>query len=143
MKTKTLTRLTALPVALLAPWQALAQDFVPPAPPPPAASDVPVPASDEEVTFSADALEYDDQAEIVTASGAVRMLRAGNRLRAGERTELAHHLRGLRGRIRIGVDDARCARGGVGHGRGARSCSGQSPSSFTKRTAPSVKPQAR
>ena len=78
MKTRTLIRLTVLPLALFAPGLAHAQEPRQP----PAASDVPIPANDEEVTFSAGALEYDDQADIVTASGDVRMLRAGNRLRA-------------------------------------------------------------
>ncbi|TVV72879.1 LPS-assembly protein LptD [Sphingomonas solaris] len=50
--------------------------------PPPPAGSAPMPANDEEVTFSASALDYDDAAQIVTASGDVRMIRAGNRLRA-------------------------------------------------------------
>ena len=82
MKTRTLIRLTALPLALLAPTLACAQDEFVPAAAPPTLGDAPVPANDEEVTFSADALEYDDQTEVVTASGNVRMVRAGNRLRA-------------------------------------------------------------
>jgi LPS-assembly protein len=82
VKTRTLIRLTTLPLALLAPGLAQAQDLLDRPVKPPAASDVPVPANEEEVTFSAGALEYDDQADIVTASGEVRMLRAGNRLRA-------------------------------------------------------------
>nr|WP_231639524.1 LPS assembly protein LptD [Sphingomonas profundi] len=52
-----------------------------PVPPPPSGS-APMPANDQEVTFSAAALDYDDNTQIVTASGDVRMLRAGNRLRA-------------------------------------------------------------
>ncbi len=52
-----------------------------PVPPPPSGS-APMPANDQEVTFSANALDYDDNAQIVTATGDVRMLRAGNRLRA-------------------------------------------------------------
>ena len=82
MKTLTLIRLTVLPFALLAPGMAYAQDLGARPQQPPAASEVPLPANDEEVTFSAGALEYDDQADVVTASGDVRMLRAGNRLRA-------------------------------------------------------------
>ncbi len=49
---------------------------------PPASGSAPVPANDEEVTFSAAALDYADDTEIVTATGDVRMVRAGNRLRA-------------------------------------------------------------
>jgi LPS-assembly protein len=82
VKTRTLIRLTVLPFALLAPGLAVAQDLSDRPVKPPTASDVPLPADDKEVTFSAGALEYDDQADIVTASGDVRMLRSGNRLRA-------------------------------------------------------------
>ncbi|MBY2928215.1 LPS-assembly protein LptD [Sphingomonadales bacterium 56] len=46
------------------------------------APDAPVPTSDEQIGFSADALEYDSNTEIVTASGNVQLLRQGNRLRA-------------------------------------------------------------
>ena len=46
------------------------------------ATDAPVPTSDEQIGFSADALEYDSNTEIVTASGNVQLLRQGNRLRA-------------------------------------------------------------
>lgn len=71
----------ALAIVLAAP--ALAQDLgdrpvVPPAPPAPAE----VPASDDQVRFSAAALEYDYEADIVTATGDVRMVRQGERLRA-------------------------------------------------------------
>ena len=38
------------------------------------------------VDFSADQLTYDDNADIVTASGDVRMRRQGNRLRADKAT---------------------------------------------------------
>lgn len=47
-----------------------------------AAADTPTPATDEEIAFSADKLEYDSDADIVTASGNVQMVRQGNRLRA-------------------------------------------------------------
>ncbi|WP_231382135.1 LPS-assembly protein LptD [Sphingobium indicum] len=46
------------------------------------APDAPVPASDDQIGFAADALQYDGNAEIVTASGSVQLLRDGNRLRA-------------------------------------------------------------
>jgi LPS-assembly protein len=82
VKTRTLIRLTVLPLALSASAMSVAQDLSDRPVKPPATSDVPAPVDDEEVTFSAGALEYDDQADIVTASGDVRMLRAGNRLRA-------------------------------------------------------------
>lgn len=62
---------------------AQAQD-TPLSPPPSGMSqpDAPLPASDEEIGFSAEALNYDTEAEIVTASGDVQLLRQGNRLRA-------------------------------------------------------------
>lgn len=47
-----------------------------------AAPDTPIPASPDEIAFAADALAYDGDAEIVTASGNVQLLREGNRLRA-------------------------------------------------------------
>lgn len=46
------------------------------------APDTPVPESDEQIGFAADALEYDSNSEVVTASGNVQLLREGNRLRA-------------------------------------------------------------
>lgn len=82
MKTRTLISLTSLPLALLAPGAAHAQNLLDRPVKPPAANDVPAPSNPEEVTFSAGALEYDDQADIVTASDDVRMIRDGNRLRA-------------------------------------------------------------
>lgn len=62
-----------MPLGLLVTAPAAAQD-APPAPP--------APAQQHEVDFAADSLEYDTDAEIVTASGNVRMARDGNRLRA-------------------------------------------------------------
>jgi len=53
-----------------------------PVPPPADGAGAPAPAADDEVTFSAAQLDYDDNADIVTATGDVRMLRAGKRLRA-------------------------------------------------------------
>ena len=44
--------------------------------------DAPTPANEQEVTFAADTLSYDSDAQIVTATGNVRMVRSGNRLRA-------------------------------------------------------------
>jgi LPS-assembly protein len=50
---------------------------------PPVSPSVPTtPAESDQVSFSAGALEYDYTADIVTATGAVRMTRAGDRLRA-------------------------------------------------------------
>lgn len=46
------------------------------------APDTPIPASSDEIAFSADLLEYDNNNDMVTASGNVQMLREGNRLRA-------------------------------------------------------------
>src|SRR3954464_6093578 len=68
---------------------ALAQDLLlrpTPAPPPADGAGAPAPNGDDEVTFSAAQLDYDDNADIVTATGDVRMLRAGNRLRADKVT---------------------------------------------------------
>lgn len=75
--------LTALPLvlALAQPARGQAELLDRPQGPPPATG-TPLPANDQEVTFSAATLEYDDNADVVTASGDVRMLRAGNRLRA-------------------------------------------------------------
>ena len=55
-----------------------------PLPPPPAAEATPLPA--DMIDFSADHLTYDDKANIVTATGDVRMRRQGNRLRADKVT---------------------------------------------------------
>ncbi|WP_419722987.1 LPS-assembly protein LptD [Sphingobium aquiterrae] len=60
---------------------ARAQELQAPQAQPPAA-DAPVPASDEEIGFAADQLQYDSNAEVVTASGNVQLVREGNRLRA-------------------------------------------------------------
>lgn len=76
-----LTSLAALALALAAP--AAAQDLAtPPRAEPVAAADTPTPANDQEVAFSANTLDYDSDADLVTATGDVRMVRAGNRLRA-------------------------------------------------------------
>jgi LPS-assembly protein len=70
--------LTALPLLLAAPGSALAQEEGPrvddgtPA----------APADARDVAFSADQLTYDNEAQLVTASGDVRMTSEGNRLRA-------------------------------------------------------------
>jgi LPS-assembly protein len=69
--------LTALPLLLAAPGAAIAQ------PARPAEKDSLVPATDpHEVDFSADQLSYDTNAQLVTASGDVRMTSEGNKLRA-------------------------------------------------------------
>jgi LPS-assembly protein len=77
--------LAALPVALFA-APVLGQDLQTPAQPAPSADGAPVPTNDEEVAFSSAALDYDSNADIVTATGDVRMVRAGNRLRADKVT---------------------------------------------------------
>lgn len=46
------------------------------------APDAPAPANDDEIGFAADTLQYDDNTQVVTASGDVQLLREGNRLRA-------------------------------------------------------------
>jgi LPS-assembly protein len=69
--------LTALPLLLAAPGAAIAQEAAPVVDEGDAA-----PAESREVAFSADELSYDTAAELVTASGDVRMTSEGNRLRA-------------------------------------------------------------
>ena len=49
---------------------------------PVSAPDAPVPTADDQIGFAADQLQYDSNAEVVTASGGVQLLREGNRLRA-------------------------------------------------------------
>ncbi|WP_294325354.1 LPS assembly protein LptD [uncultured Sphingomonas sp.] len=51
-------------------------------PPPPPESALPTPATSDQIDFSSDLLEYDSNADVVTATGEVRLLREGNRLRA-------------------------------------------------------------
>ena len=66
---------TALPLLLCAPYMARGQDSAP----------IPDAASDEapaEVAFSADQLVYEETADLVTATGEVRMSREGYQLRA-------------------------------------------------------------
>jgi LPS-assembly protein len=84
---------TALPLLLCAPAMAAAQEVpaasIAPATAPitPAPAPVtPAPADGEEarVSFSADRLAYDERADIVTATGAVRMTREGYRLSADQ-----------------------------------------------------------
>jgi LPS-assembly protein len=59
-----------------------AQDLQDRPAPAPVAADMPPPAADDQISFSADTLEYDFEADIVTAAGEVRMARQGERLRA-------------------------------------------------------------
>ena len=71
---------TTLPLLCAGP-QLAAQNLVPSAPPP-SQGDAPTPANEEEVTFAADTLSFDSEAEVVVATGNVRMARRGDRLRA-------------------------------------------------------------
>ncbi|QGP78947.1 LPS-assembly protein LptD [Sphingobium sp. CAP-1] len=68
-------------VALVAGPQALAQQLNEPQTPV-SAPDAPTPENDQQLGFAADALQYDSNSEIVTATGNVQLLREGNRLRA-------------------------------------------------------------
>jgi len=70
-----------LPLAFAA-GTARAQDLTDRSVPPPPPSPIPSQADANQVGFSADTLEYDSKADIVTVSGAVQMFRQGNRLRA-------------------------------------------------------------
>lgn len=76
--------LGALPFALGLADAARAQDLqdrpAQPAPP----SETPLPKDNDQVQFSADGLEYDSNADIVTAKGDVRMYRGPDRLRADQ-----------------------------------------------------------
>lgn len=76
---------SALPFALFMGVPAAAQDLQdrPVAPPP---SEGAAPTDPNQVRFSADQLEYDINADIVTATGEVRMFREGERLRADKVT---------------------------------------------------------
>jgi LPS-assembly protein len=66
---------------------ATAQDLANrPAQPPVDGAGAEQPATDQEITFSAATLDYDDQNEIVVATGDVRMLRDGSRMRADKVT---------------------------------------------------------
>jgi LPS-assembly protein len=76
---KTFAWWTALPVVLALPAAAEAQEVPPPA------SSVPA-APPEIIDFSADQVTYDSNADVVTASGEVRMSRDGNYLAADEVT---------------------------------------------------------
>jgi LPS-assembly protein len=75
VKTLTFFRRTALPLLLCASSAAMAQETPPPPTPPP-------PGEEAQVEFSADQLTYDSRADMVTASGDVRMSREGNNVRA-------------------------------------------------------------
>lgn len=68
-------------VALAVCPQALAQELNEPQSPI-SAPDAPVPDNEDQIGFAADALEYNSETEIVTASGNVQLLRENNRLRA-------------------------------------------------------------
>ncbi|MBA3896139.1 MAG: LPS-assembly protein LptD [Sphingomonadaceae bacterium] len=74
--------LAAAPLALAS--AAMAQDLQPRAvqPPPPRPSVAQAASADDQVDFAAGQLEYDDNRDIVTATGDVRMFREGNRVRA-------------------------------------------------------------
>ncbi|VVT02934.1 LPS-assembly protein LptD [Sphingomonas sp. EC-HK361] len=74
-----------LPLAMLAPIGAMAQDFqTPPVAPPPPGEEKPL--ADDQVQFSSGQLEYDLNNDVVVASGEVRMFRQGQRLRADKVT---------------------------------------------------------
>lgn len=71
----------AVALTFAAPARAQGLSARPVADAPAPAIDTP-PADPKQVQFSADGLEYDTKAELVTATGEVRMTREGNRLRA-------------------------------------------------------------
>lgn len=79
-----LTLLASLPLSLPAAMPVYAQNLLEPAAGRPSLGDAPMPSNEEEVTFAADALSYDENGEIITATGNVRMARRGDRLRADQ-----------------------------------------------------------
>ncbi|NNG51097.1 LPS-assembly protein LptD [Sphingomonas sanguinis] len=85
MRRMTLLTGSALPFALLMAAPSAAQDLQDRAVAPPP-SEGPAPYNPDQVRFSAEQLEYDINADIVTATGEVRMLRQGERLRADKVT---------------------------------------------------------
>ncbi|MBB4642244.1 LPS-assembly protein LptD [Rhizorhapis suberifaciens] len=74
--------LTALAGMAMAGPQAQAQDLSKPVKEPVVSADLPPTQTSEEIAFAADQLEYDDNTQIITASGNVQLSREGNRLRA-------------------------------------------------------------
>jgi LPS-assembly protein len=73
---------TALPLLLTHPVAAATQTNLPPSATAPTQSTAP--SEDQIVTFSADTVTYDNDADVVTASGEVRMNREGNYLAADQ-----------------------------------------------------------
>ena len=83
MKTLNLICWTALPLILCAPGMAIAQESAAPsAPAQPAPAPAPPVDGEQQVTFSSNQLTYDSEADLVTATGDVRMVSEGNNLRA-------------------------------------------------------------
>lgn len=78
----TCSRSLALLVALAVSGAANAQDLQDRPVDPPALEAAAAPGTDEQINFSAGTLEYDYEADIVTATSDVRMVRADDRLRA-------------------------------------------------------------
>jgi LPS-assembly protein len=76
-----LIRLGMVSFAMLTPVAIKAQDLGR-TPVTPVITDIAPPADPKEVAFSADQLNYDNEADVVTAEGNVHMIRDGNRLRA-------------------------------------------------------------
>jgi LPS-assembly protein len=76
-----LIRLGMVSFAMLVPGALYAQDLSR-TPAPPVIADLAQPADPKEIAFSADQLDYDSEADIVTAAGKVHMIREGNKLRA-------------------------------------------------------------
>jgi LPS-assembly protein len=73
----------ALGLSLAIAGPAVAQDLQDRSlPPPPPESALPTPATQDQIDFSSDLLTYDSNTDVVTATGEVRLLRDGNRLRA-------------------------------------------------------------
>jgi len=71
-----------LPALLIAGSPLAAQKLDTPPAGPPSAGDAPQPVNEQEVTFAADTLSFDNNTQVIVATGNVRMLRQGDRLRA-------------------------------------------------------------
>lgn len=82
VRTRAMASLCAMALGLISAPLAAQQLQDRAVPPPANAEGLPAVDNSDQVSFAADALDYDDDSQIVTATGDVRMLRNGNRLRA-------------------------------------------------------------
>jgi LPS-assembly protein len=83
VRIKQLISVGIFPFVMLSPDMVRAQDLTR-TPAAPVITDIKPPENGQEVAFSADQLNFDSDADIVTAEGNVHMIREGNRLRANK-----------------------------------------------------------